>query len=152
VERSNDAGAHFLPLASIAGTANPGMGSSYVYNDVTSITGDTYYRVEIIDHAYHNYSQIILLSTNQIALSISGLVNPFNHLISFNITVPDDNSIQICLFDSYGRKLMSSRQMTFKGMNRVELNEPNTLQTGMYVLQVFYRDQMITKEIIKRIE
>ncbi len=98
------------------------------------------------------YSQIILLSNNQIALNISGLVNPFNHLISFNMTVPDDNNIQICLFDSYGRRLISKRLMTYKGMNHVELDEPATLQTGMYVLQVFYRDQMITKEMIKRIE
>jgi hypothetical protein len=152
VERSNDGGGHFQLLVSIPGTANPGMGASYVYNDVTPVNGDTYYRIEIMDHEYHNYSQIILLSNNQIALNISGLVNPFNHLISFNMTVPDDNNIQICLFDSYGRRLISKSLMTYKGMNHVELDEPATLQTGMYVLQVFYRDQMITKEMIKRIE
>jgi hypothetical protein len=152
LEKSNDGGAHFLSLASIQGTANPGMGASYAYNDMTPVNGDTYYRIEIMDHEYHNYSQIILLSNNQIALNISGLINPFNHLISFNMTVPDDNNIQICLFDSYGRRLISKTQMTYKGMNHVELNEPVTLQTGMYVLQVFYRDEMITKEMIKRIE
>ncbi len=152
VERSSDGGANFLSLATIQGTANPGMGASYIYNDMIPVNGDTYYRIEIMDHEYHNYSQIILLSNNQIALNLSGLVNPFNHLISFNMTVPDDNNIQICLFDSYGRKIINKRLMTYKGMNHVELNVPVTLQTGMYVLQVFYREQMITKEIIKRIE
>jgi hypothetical protein len=149
VERSNDAGAHFLSLATISGSATPGMGNSYVYYDVTPVTGDTYYRIEIIDHSYHNYSQIILLSSSQIALNISGLVNPFSHLISFDMTVPQDNNIQLSLFDSYGRRLMSNRQTTFKGINHIELNEPAGLQTGMYVLQVLYRDQMITKKIIK---
>ena len=95
VERSNDAGAHFSSLATITGTASPGMGNSYVYNDVVPVSGDVFYRVEIIDNEYHNYSNVILLSTNVIALNISGLVNPFNHSISFNMTVPDDNSIQL---------------------------------------------------------
>ncbi len=54
VERSSDGGAHFQTLVSIPGTANPGLGASYVYNDVTPVNGDTYYRIEIMDHEYHN--------------------------------------------------------------------------------------------------
>src|SRR5580704_17282378 len=49
VERSNDAGAHFSSLATITGTASPGMGNSYVYYDVVPVSGDVYYRIEIKD-------------------------------------------------------------------------------------------------------
>ena len=90
------------------------MGNSYVYNDVVPVSGDVFYRIEIIDNDYHNYSNIILLSTNVIALNISGLVNPFNHSISFNMTVPDDNSIQLNLFDAYGRRLVTVKRQHTK--------------------------------------
>ena len=139
VERSDDAGAHFHSLATVTGTASPGMGNSYVYYDVVPVSGDAYYRIEIVDNGYHNFSNIILLSSNVIALNISGLVNPFNHSISFNMTVPNDNNIQLCLFDEYGRRLASSHQTAYKGINHIEMNEPAGLQTGMYVLQVIYR-------------
>ncbi len=152
VERSDDAGAHFHTVATVSGTASPGMGNSYVYNDVVPVSGDVFYRIEIIDNEYHNYSNVILLSTNVIALNISGLVNPFNHSISFNMTVPDDNSIQLSLFDTYGRRLMSSHQTAYKGINHIEMNEPSGLQMGMYVLQVLYGDQMITRQLIKGID
>jgi hypothetical protein len=65
-----------------------------------------------LDHEYHNYSRIILLSNKEIALGISGLINPFNNTISFNMTVPEDHTIQLNLFDTYGRRLMSTNQTT----------------------------------------
>jgi hypothetical protein len=152
VERSDDAGAHFHSLATVTGTASPGMGNSYVYYDVVPVAGDAYYRIQIVENGYHNYSNIILLSSNIIALNISGLVNPFNNSISFNMTVPNDNNIQLCLFDAYGRRLVSSHQTAYKGINHIEMNEPAGLQTGMYVLQVIYGDQMITRQLIKGVD
>jgi hypothetical protein len=150
VERSDDAGAHFQTMATFAGTASPGMGNSYTFNDGIPVIGEVYYRIQISDHAYHNYSRTILLSNREIALGISGLVNPFNNTISFNMTVPEDHNIQLCLFDTYGRRLMSSHQAALKGINHIVLNEPSGLRTGMYILQVQYRDQMITRQIIKK--
>jgi hypothetical protein len=152
VERSDDAGAHFRALATLPGTASPGMGNSYTFNDGVPVSGQSYYRIQIIDHEYHNYSRIVLLSNQDIALGITGLVNPFNHSISFNMTVPEDRTIQLCLFDTYGRRLASSQQSAYRGINHFEMNEPSGLNTGMYILQVLYRDQMITRQIIKRMD
>ena len=150
IERSDDAGNHYRQIYTTPGTASPGMGSSYMYNDDLPVTGQAYYRIQIIDHQYHNYSKIILLSSNEISLNISGLVNPFIHQISFNMTVPEDRSIQIGLFDSYGRMLISSQQTAYKGINHIALNEPASIQTGMYILQIRYGDQMITRQLIKK--
>jgi hypothetical protein len=150
VERSNDAGAHYQSIATVPGIASPGMGASYIYNDGIPVTGEVYYRIQISDHQYHNYSKIILLSNEEIALNISGLVNPFNNSISFNMTVPQDHNIQLGLYDAYGRRLMSSHQTAYKGINHIEMNEPPGLQTGMYILQVLYGDQMITRQMIKK--
>jgi hypothetical protein len=150
VERSDDAGLHYRQLITIPGKASAGMGDSYVYNDPNPVSGQSFYRIALIEHAYHNYSRIVLLSNTEIALGISGLVNPFNHLISFNMTVPEDHTVQVVLYDSYGRKLTSSYQSTYKGINHIELNEPAGLRSGMYILQVLYKDRMITRQIIKQ--
>jgi hypothetical protein len=151
VERSDDAGAHYHSVYTLSGTASPGMGASYMFNDGVPVTGEVFYRIQLIDHEYHNYSSVILLSNSEIALKISGLINPFNQSISFNMTVPEDHNIQLGLFDTYGRLLMSSHQTAYKGINHVEMNEPAGLQSGMYVLQVLYKGQMITRQIIKKI-
>jgi hypothetical protein len=152
VERSDDAGAHYRSLATVSGTASPGMGNSYIFNDDVPVNGQSFYRIQLSDHQYHNYSRTILLSSEGIALGISGLVNPFVNSISFNITVPEDHDIQLSLYDAYGRKLVSSQQTAYKGINHIDLNEPHGLQTGMYILQILFRDQMITRQLIKKIE
>jgi hypothetical protein len=151
VERSDDAGEHYRSLTFVSGTASPGMGNSYTYYDVVPVTGQSFYRIQIVDHEYHNYSKIVLLSNKEIDLKISGLINPFNNQISFNMTVPEDHTIQLSLFDAYGRRITSTHQSAYKGINHVEINEPAGLQQGMYVLQILYRDQMITRQIIKKI-
>ncbi len=47
---------------------------------------------------------------------------------------------------------MISQQTAYKGINHIELNEPAGLQTGMYILQVLYNNQMIIRQIIKKID
>jgi hypothetical protein len=93
-----------------------------------------------------------LLSNSEIALKISELINPFVQSISFNLTVPEDHNIQLALYDSYGRRLMSSHQTAYEGINHIVMNEPAGMQSGMYVLQVLYQGQMITRQIIKKIK
>jgi hypothetical protein len=52
VERSDDAGAHYNPVYTQSGTASPGMGASYTYNDAVPVTGQVFYRIQISDHEY----------------------------------------------------------------------------------------------------
>ena len=150
VERSDDAGAHYRSVYTVSGTASPGMGASYTFNDAMPVTGEVYYRIQLIDHEYHNYSSVILLSNSEIALKISGLINPFNQSISFNLTVPEDHDIQLGLYDTYGRLLMSNHQTAYKGINRIVMREPAGLQSGMYVLQVIYRDRRLPGSSLRR--
>ena len=55
------------------------------------------------------------------------------------------------LYDTYGRLLMSSHQTAYKGINHIVMMEPAGLQSGMYVLQVIYQGQTITRQLIKKI-
>jgi hypothetical protein len=152
VERSDDGGLHYTQLATIPGKASAGMGESYTYDDPSPVNSQSYYRIEMIDQVYHNYSRIVLLSSTEIALNISGLVNPFVNQVSFNLTVPEDRTVQLIIFDSYGRRLTSSVRPVYKGINRIELYEPGVFQSGMYILQVIYKDQILSRQIIKQMK
>src|SRR5262249_55181201 len=142
---------HFNPVFTQHGVASPGMGASYIFNDATPVTSEVYYRVQIVDHEYHNYSRVLLLSNKEIALTVSGLVNPFSYNITFNLTVPEDQNIQLGLYDSYGRILAVTQQAVYKGINHIEMRAPQGLQSGMYVLQVLCHGQMITRQMIKKV-
>jgi hypothetical protein len=149
LERSDEAGSGFHEVARMEGTAGAGMGASYSFTDPVQVSGQVFYRIQLIDHEYHNYSRVVLLSSNEIPLGISGLVNPFQHIISFNLTVPQDNVIQLSLYDSYGRKLAGTHQTVYKGINRVEFREPAKLAPGLYILQILYKGEMISRQMIR---
>ena len=152
IERSNDEGAHFISIGTVAGKASGMNEANYQFQDPQSLNGAVLYRIRINDQVYHAYSKIILLSSQDIPLALSGLLNPFYHSVSFNLTAPEDHNVTLSLYDSYGRLLTRESRTAYKGLNHFDLNHPGSLQTGMYVLQVQYGDQMITKQLIKAVD
>jgi hypothetical protein len=152
IERSNDEGGHFISIGTVDGKASGMNGASYQFQDPQPLNGAVLYRIRINDQVYHSYSKVILLSSRDIPLAISGLLNPFYHSVSFNLTAPEDHNVILSLYDSYGRLLSRESRTAYKGMNRFDLSHPGSLQTGMYVLQVQYKDQMITRQLIKAVD
>jgi hypothetical protein len=152
IERSDDEGAHYITAGTVSGTATAGNGASYSFQDPQSLTGAALYRIRINDQRYQNYSNTILLSSRDIPLAISGLPNPFYSSVSFNLTAPEDQDITLSLYDAYGRLLTRESRTAYKGLNHFDLSRTGTLQSGMYVLQVLYKDQMITRQLIKKLE
>jgi hypothetical protein len=152
IERSDDEGLHFRSIGNVSGTTIPGNGASYGFKDPQPVIGQVYYRIRISDLLYHTYSKIILLSSLNIPLEISGLLNPFYQSISFNMTAPEDQPVILSLYDAYGRLLIRESRAAYKGLNHFDLNRLGSLQSGMYVLQVLYKEQMMTRQLIKKIE
>jgi hypothetical protein len=151
VERSTD-GVHFSALATIPGIGQNGAGATYNYNDPQPVSGNAYYRVNIADQQYHTYSRMILLNNGEIAFEIRELVNPFGSSLSFNLTVPESATTSMTVFDAYGRILRREQVPAGAGLTSVKLNGFGNLPTGMYVLQVFYKNQVLTRQVIKRIQ
>jgi hypothetical protein len=152
VERSNDEGANFISIGTVDGTAAGMNGASYQFRDPEPLNGAALYRIRINDQLYHSYSKVVLLSSQNIPLAISGLLNPFYHSVSFSLTAPEDHAVTLSLYDSYGRLLSRESRPAYKGLNRFDLSHVGPLQTGMYVLQVQYKDQMITRQLIKGVD
>jgi hypothetical protein len=152
VERSDDQGVHFRSIGSLSGKASDGNGASYLFRDPQPLAGQVFYRLRLNDRQYQTYSKTILLSSEDIPLGISGLQNPFYNSISFNMTAPEDHAVTLSVYDAYGRLLTRESRVVSKGLNHFDLNRLGTLQSGMYVLQVLYKDEMLTKQLIKKID
>ncbi|HVY73859.1 MAG TPA: T9SS type A sorting domain-containing protein [Puia sp.] len=152
VERSDDNGAHFYAIATVDGLAGAGNGATYQYADPKILNGEVFYRINISDQQLHTYSKIIVLSNQNIPVAITNVINPFHSSVSFNLTVPEDQNIIMSLYDTYGRLLARESRTAYQGMNHFDLNHGSTLQTGMYVLQVQYKGQLVTRQLLKGVD
>ena len=148
IEKSTDA-IHFLPLATVAGSATNGEGQSYLYTDNGLLNGTTYYRIKLVSTKGTVYSQVLTLSAGSIEFDIKSIVNPFDASISFIAITPADTRATITVFDSFGRQVIQKQQWLYSGFNKIMLETPAMLSAGTYTLQVNNGSNSINKSIIK---
>jgi hypothetical protein len=104
-----------------------------------------YYRINIAGS--YNYSKIILLSTNGIDFEIKSWSTIFRcHF--FDLTAPAD-AVAFVVNDAFGRPVRREVQHVNQGLNTIRINGLGNLQQGLYILQIRYSDQTISKKIIK---
>jgi trimeric autotransporter adhesin len=151
VERSID-GKNFIKIGSVA--ARGGVESqSYQFNDVEAVTGKVFYRIKLVansNNAY-KYSNILSVSVSNAGLfELSNLVNPFNIKINFQVTVPQNETIDAELMDASGRPVFKTKLKVYKGTNSVGFEVPAHLQKGNYLLRVVSGFGIVNKLIQKQ--
>jgi len=76
-------------------------------------------------------------------------VNPFESEISFELVSPEDGAVTITLRDAYGRMMKTIKESVNAGVNSMQVNDLGKLPQGMYILQIQWRDKVITKRLIR---
>ncbi len=153
VERSTD-GIFFEKIGTVPVSANNGSSfNQYSFTDPASVTGKVYYRLNMIasGDAGAKFSNIINVSSKESSqLEISNLVNPFDSNISFVLTAPQNEAIEILVKDITGRTIKVEKMQVMKGSNSVLLSSFNTLQKGSFIIQVKSASGLINKVIQKK--
>ncbi|MEQ1799604.1 MAG: hypothetical protein ABL872_16735 [Lacibacter sp.] len=153
VERSSD-GVLFEKIATVPVSASNGSSfSQYSFTDPASVTGKMYYRLNMVasGDAGAKFSNIINVSSKESnQLEISNLVNPFDSNISFVLTAPQNEAIEILVKDITGRTIKVEKMQVMKGSNTVLLSSFNTLQKGSFIIQVKSASGLINKIIQKK--
>ena len=149
IERSDADQSHFHQVGIVYGKGLEGESATYYFNDPVPVNGQTYYRINIAENDLHSYSKIILLSATGIDFEIKSLVNPFSDAISFDLTAPNDDAIAFVLDDAFGRPVRREVQHVTQGLNTIRINGLGSLPQGLYILQIRYSDQTISKKIVK---
>ena len=148
VERSDDQ-IHFYIVGNLQANAGEGLGATYHFTDLKAVGATTYYRINIISDKYNKYSNVILLSNSLINFDLKALVNPFSDLLSFDLTVQNDDVASFTIVDMYGRILRVEKQNVSKGLNSIRIYNLSNLPEGTYTLQARCQGNIINKKVVK---
>ncbi|MBY0476946.1 MAG: hypothetical protein K2Q24_04825 [Chitinophagaceae bacterium] len=150
VEKSRDART-FEKAGAVAKKTDAGF--EYRFTDSVPYPNKTYYRLKLLttNAAVYKYSDVVSVSANiQNQFLITGLVNPFETAIRFNISSSQSLPVVIYLRDMAGRKILTQQKNIIPGNNSVLLSYPQTLQQGSYILQVVYPGGSVINSILQK--
>ena len=104
---------------------------SYSYTDATPLTGQNFYRIQVLntDGSVEGYSIVAIVATKSLT-TVRTWPNPFTDMI--NITSPNNFS-RVILRDALGRTLQVKEYGS--GVNNAQLNAAS-LPAGLYFVQV----------------
>ena len=78
------------------------------------------------------------------------VINPFSNSLMFDVIVDRSATISVSLIDMAGRTVLSSKHKVYTGVNSLNLSNAQTIQGGVYTLQVINGDNVIRKRVIKQ--
>ena len=148
LQRSDD-GVHFATITTMPASALPGQNGSYQFADPTPLTAQTYYRIDMITNSISRYSNLVLLSDNNIQFGVRSVLNPFVDQINIELTAPSDGTAVLNLVDLYGRYIRRTQQPVTQGLNSLSLGGLSGLPSATYILQIQYNDQQVTEKVVK---
>lgn len=145
IEKSTDA-VNYNTIASVnAKNINEAF---YNFSDPEIITGNTYYRIKMIDmDGLFKYSGIVLLSPNLI-FGVKPVKNPFRNIITTEVITPQDGYLNLSLFNNKGQLIMKKEEAARKGINTVTI-ENIKAPDGIYFLFVNFKNETIKTKLIK---
>lgn len=148
LQRSDD-GVHFTTLTTMPASALPGQDGSYQFDDPTPLSTQTYYRIDMMTNSISRYSNLVLLSNNNIQFGVRSVLNPFVDQINVELTVPSDGTAVFNLVDLYGRYIRRTQLPVTQGLNSLSLGGLSNLPAATYILQIQYNGQQVTEKVVK---
>ena len=148
VERSDD-GVHYTTIATLPGTAVPGDGATYHFNDPAPVAAQSYYRIQLTSNSISQYSHLVLLSNTAIAFNVRSVQNPFIDQINMELTAPSAGTATITVIDLFGRSLRRVIQPVNQGLNSISLYGLGNLASATYALQIQYGDHLVSQKVVK---
>jgi len=124
--------------------------STYNYNDpIVNNHEKIYYRLKIQEMAGYSYSGVVALKMSAIAGNITVAPNPFKSNVQLSISSSDAENVTYALLNSEGKQLRTASQKLNRGSNVFFINDSESLQAGIYFLQVRSNDEMKTIKLLK---
>lgn len=153
VERSVD-GKSFNRIDFVPGAVNANRKNSYNYLDAGALVKNTvvYYRLKQVDlNGKYTYSNIVKVSSsNKAENTVLIAPNPFTSEINAIVTAKQSGMATINIVDLQGRTVVSAQKQVVEGMNTLQLNNLDNLQTGVYFIRIATTDEVIVTKVVKQ--
>lgn len=133
---SSDDGISFLPIGRVNGAGS--VWQNYSFTDLGFTGSRKYYRVRIIsgDGTEKISNVVVLEQEEKKQMIISSVINPFGSNISFAVTMPQNENVELQLKDITGRTVKMEKVNLLKGSSTINFHITGNIQTGTYILQV----------------
>lgn len=150
IERSND-GINFENIGVVNGYNNSNNERNhYTFIDPSPLTAETTYRIAMKTDETKKLSRHIRIVKDAEDLKLTNVVNPFQHEISFDVTIHENANIEVFLLDMYGKQIHQKTLQVYEGANSMRLDNIDALPAGIYILQVKHKDKNLSKRIFKK--
>lgn len=135
LSRSTD-GVNFNKIAFVA--AKSPQGANYVYTDNSAIASINYYQLKQINQDGRStlFDQVVSVNMNLNNAAITAYPNPIDKILTVNLAELGYQDVQLELFDSYGKKILS--QIAQSSRTTISLEN---LSQGIYYLQIMKNGQ-----------
>lgn len=134
-------------------TSDKAGAESYLYNETSEMTGDTYYRVKMVNkNKSFTYSSIIVLKIAKAAAvnNLTVLQNPVQSSLTFNYTTQTAGESEVAIYNAAGVKVYSTKANFQKGNNTLSLDASNKLMPGTYLLEVANKNERSIVKLMKQ--
>jgi hypothetical protein len=153
IERSND-GVNFVKVGMVEGNGSTTILHYYQYaDDLTGLSGIVYYRLKDVDvDGKFGYSKIIALRLDgsSMSASFSAYPNPFNSNIKLTVNTIKNTNANINIINTAGQRLANQFVQLQTGQNIVVLQNLNSLQPGIYIVELVTEDGKNYQKVIKQ--
>lgn len=147
----NTNGSDFTIIGTVDGYNDPGISqNNYAFTDPLDINGKVFYRVLMRNtDGQVIYSRIIQLSTGFENLAFASVVNPFSHVLLFDISSAKDGTAKVELIDQFGKPVRKRSFEIKEGVTQLSFDNTSVLQPGIYFLRVELDGIVVYKKVMK---
>lgn len=119
-------------------------------DDISNVNSEViYYRIKVIGKAGEvQYSNILVIrkQLNKTGLTIAP--NPAKDNVSISFFAEKESVITIRLIDDNGKLVLLKDQKVSKGTNTIPLTGLDKYSNGLYVIQVYINDEVVSQKLI----
>jgi glucose/arabinose dehydrogenase len=150
VERSTD-GHQFIPIDLQEARGNGSGQTQYSFLDNTFPSGDSYYRLKMVDKTTGYYFSMVIRVFTGLARQDQLLVvpNPVENDFTLGGFFNTNGSVQIQISDAGGRIIQSFKETVSNGFNNMQVSVPNHLPSGIYFIEVKENNTVRKTKFIK---
>ncbi|GAB2828723.1 T9SS type A sorting domain-containing protein [Ferruginibacter profundus] len=119
-------------------------------DDIAGINSDIiYYRLKVVGKAGEiKYSNVLVVRKSLVKTPVAIMPNPANDYVSVKFFAEKESEVTIRLVDNLGKTVLIQKQRAGKGNNVLQLNNLAKYSAGVYTLQVFVNNEMVTHKLI----
>ena len=119
-------------------------------DDIAGIYNDQiYYRLKVLGKdGTVKYSNVIVLRNTQTKTKVTFLPNPTANNIRIRFYSETETNANLRMIDKEGKTILTHQQKVTKGINNIELSGLGKYSSGVYTLQIFLGDRVITQNMV----